>query len=129
MNTTRIDLRDVGSRIKEIRGKQTQGHLAERFGFKQAKISRLERGMVEYLPIDLIYRICKDNENPVSLEWLFTGKGEKFVVEEGEVKVDMPRTDIRLSNIIYMLEHLLNDGNFRGLAKVEDLLGSLLNKE
>lgn len=128
MINSRIDLKDVGSRIKEIRGSQTQAQFAEKFGFKQAKISRFERGLTQYLPIDLIYRICKEDENPVSLEWLFTGKGEKFV-GEGEAKADIPPTDIRLRNIVHMLEHLLNGGNFRGLGKVEDLLGSLLNKE
>ena len=62
------------------------------------------------------------------MEWLFTGKGEKFVVEE-EAKKDMPQGDIRLRDIVQMLEQLLNAGNFRGLGRVEELLTSLLGKE
>lgn len=128
MIINRVDLKGVGSRIREIRGRQTQVQFAEKFGFKQAKISRFERGLTQYLPIDLIYRMCKENEKPVSLEWLFTGKGEKYVVE-GEAKMDTPPTDIRLRNIVQMLEQLLNEDNFRGLGKVEELLASLLGKE
>jgi transcriptional regulator with XRE-family HTH domain len=125
---SRLNFKELGQRIKEIRGGCTQAQFAEKFGWKQANISRMERGEMQYCDLDIIYRICKANGGNISVEWLFTGEGEKNTPDQQD-KTKIPSVDGRLRNVVNLLEQLLNAGNFRGLVKVEELLSSLLNKE
>jgi transcriptional regulator with XRE-family HTH domain len=124
----RFDLKQFGGRIREIRGRLTQIKFGEKFGLRQAIISRLEKGDTQHCDLELIYRICKENDPPVSVEWLFTGVGEQFTSDSQDT-ADIPVVDSRLHNIVRMVEQLHNIPNFKGLVRVEDLLSSLLQKE
>jgi transcriptional regulator with XRE-family HTH domain len=124
----RLNLMEFGERVKEIRGRLTQIKFGEKFSLKQAIISRLERGETQHCDLDLIFRICKENRPEVSMEWLFTGLGEKYISDsEGEENTLV--ADNKLRNIVGLLEELLNARNFKGLADTEELLSSLLKKE
>jgi transcriptional regulator with XRE-family HTH domain len=124
----RLNLMEFGERIKEVRGRLTQIKFGEKFDLRQAIISRLERGETRHCDLDLIYRICKENDPEVSIEWLFTGLGEQYILGSESAK-NTPVADSKLANIVGLLEELLNAGNFKGLVRTEELLLSLLNKE
>lgn len=68
----KIDLKGLGERIKELRGNESQGSFAEKFGVSQADISRLERGTIINPSPELLFNICISSH--VDLQWLLTGE-------------------------------------------------------
>ncbi|WKZ32961.1 MAG: helix-turn-helix transcriptional regulator [Thermodesulfobacteriota bacterium] len=71
----KIDLKALGERIRGLRGVESQGSFAERFGVSQVDVSRLERGSVINPPPELLFNICIRFN--VNFDWLLTGEGPK----------------------------------------------------
>jgi transcriptional regulator with XRE-family HTH domain len=69
---SRIDLRAIGRRIRELRGfEMTQAEFAARIGFAQSYLSALERGEKEPGAAVLL---AISQEFAKSVDWLLTGE-------------------------------------------------------
>ncbi len=66
-----IDLKEVGERVRNLRGDLSQPVFAARHGVKQNDISRLETGRVLNPAPGLLLSIAR--ASAVSIEWLLTG--------------------------------------------------------
>ncbi len=69
---------------------ETQKDLAENLGgFAQLLISRISRGNVHSLPVDLVVSLAEwAEEKGISLSWLFTGSGEMKLPPRGTTDAD-----------------------------------------
>jgi transcriptional regulator with XRE-family HTH domain len=72
---SRIDLRAIGRRIRELRGfEMTQAEFAKRIGVAQSYLSALERGEKEPGAAVLL---AISREFTKSVDWLLTGQAPK----------------------------------------------------
>jgi transcriptional regulator with XRE-family HTH domain len=72
---SRIDLRAIGRRIRELRGfEMTQAEFASRIGVAQSYLSALERGEKEPGAAVLL---AISSEFAKSVDWLLTGRARK----------------------------------------------------
>jgi transcriptional regulator with XRE-family HTH domain len=62
-----IDLPALGSRIKQLRGEQTQADFARQFRISQAQLSKYELGQTAP-PLGLLIRLSKESGR--SLDWI-----------------------------------------------------------
>jgi phage repressor protein C with HTH and peptisase S24 domain len=82
----KIDLKEVGKRIRELRGPQSQLAFARQLNVHQVDISRLERGETVNPSPELLLNICRLQEPAIDMEWLVSGEGQKLkdFIQEGE---------------------------------------------
>lgn len=85
--------KEIGERVKSLRGKMTQAEFGKIFGRSQDAICAYEKGIV-FPPIDVIVKMAQQFN--VSVEWIITGKEspakggkegftfKNFFVREGE---------------------------------------------
>jgi len=67
-----LNLVNIGSRIKELRGNESQFIFANRFDIHQNDVSRLEKGEVKNPKIEILFNIARYYGRP--LTWLLTGE-------------------------------------------------------
>jgi transcriptional regulator with XRE-family HTH domain len=71
---TTIDWKAVGSRLRELRGFDTnQAEFARHLGISQGQLSRYEKGKSE-IGAEVLLRISQHSGR--SMEWVLTGKKE-----------------------------------------------------
>jgi transcriptional regulator with XRE-family HTH domain len=67
--------KQIGKRVRALRGERTQKDYSEAVGVSQYKLCRVERGT--FLPrVSTLISIAR--ESKVSLDWLCTGEDEPF---------------------------------------------------
>ena len=67
---TDVDLRSIGRRIRELRGKSTQEEFAKELGFSQAQLSKYELGQ-SAPPLGLLTKLRKARGKTV--DWILKG--------------------------------------------------------
>ncbi|MCF8722595.1 phage repressor protein C with HTH and peptisase S24 domain [Nitrospina gracilis] len=98
----KIDLKEVGQRIRSLRGSLSQLAFARKLNVHQVDISRLERGETVNPSPELLLNICRLQEPTVSLEWLVSGEGPKVKdsVQKNEGRVSAAEEEfLRLSDV------------------------------
>jgi transcriptional regulator with XRE-family HTH domain len=65
-----IDYKELGAKIKQVRGAATQADFAKQFGITRADVSKIERGEVRPTA-ELLYNICLKRH--LSMEWMLSG--------------------------------------------------------
>lgn len=77
MSKTKLDLHEIGKRLKEARKavNMTQEKMGELYGFPHTAISEMESGKRN---AQLKYLILLINQFNINLNWIFTGKGLMF---------------------------------------------------
>ena len=71
-----IDYKELGAKIKQVRGTATQADFAKRFGITRADVSKIERGEVRPTA-ELLYNICLKHH--LSIEWMLSGHEPSIV--------------------------------------------------
>ena len=100
-------MKTLGSRIKFIRGKESQDSFANKIGVSKGSLGGYERD--ENSPsADAILKICSKTD--ISAEWLLTGKGPMRVEENtgGVYSADRLNKAI-LVDVIEVLEEVLSE--------------------
>ena len=88
MSSKKIVISEIGNRIKQIRGKDTQKEFAKILGFSSSYLSEVESGKTKP-SLELLVRISQIAN--CSLHWLLTGEGfmnlepSEFMVKENLV--------------------------------------------
>ena len=68
-----VDLRAVGSRIRQLRSQTTQEEFASLLGISQAQLSKYELGL-SAPPLGVLVRLIKLFDKQI--DWILTGKNE-----------------------------------------------------
>ena len=76
---TEIDYKNIGERIKSLRGLKSQEDFAKDFGLSQVDVSRIERGEVKP-STEILYNICIKYEK--DLAWILTGEETDLIISE-----------------------------------------------
>jgi len=72
LSQSEIDLRALGQRIRELRGRTTQEEFARGLRISQAQLSKYELGQ-SALPLRVLAKLAK--ESGKSADWILTGRG------------------------------------------------------
>jgi transcriptional regulator with XRE-family HTH domain len=67
-----VSLKEIGKRIRSLRGKENQTEFAGRLGVSQGQLSRYEKGAAAP-SLDSLVRL--KNKSGKSIDWIITGKG------------------------------------------------------
>lgn len=80
--------KNIGRRIREIRKEKnlTQSEFAKMFDITQDRLSKYETGVIG-IPVEILLKISKKFN--ISLDWLLTGKGKKFLGKEQGLDEDI----------------------------------------
>jgi len=90
-----IDLKNVGRKIRQLRGDLSQREFAWRAGIHRNDVSRLERGEFSYPPLEVLVRIIDAAGSPLTLDQLLRGdQGLPFKINDqaAEWKQGRPET-------------------------------------
>ena len=72
LEKARADLKSIGSRIRQLRGRIYQEELATFLGISQGQLSKIERGKLGPSADTLILLVDRFGK---SADWILTGKG------------------------------------------------------
>ncbi|WP_457571282.1 helix-turn-helix domain-containing protein [Desulfovulcanus sp.] len=79
--------KEIGLRIKNVRGKLNQSEFATMLGVHRSTLSRYERG--EFEPsIDFLDHLCSNFG--ININWLLFGKGPKCLSEKASTLIQQP---------------------------------------
>jgi len=124
-----LDTEGIGERLREIRGKESQENFSHKFNLFQTDISRLERGEVTNPSIELLLKICINNDPKIPLMWLLIGEGEKYEGGSDDRKVSKEQddqypdnTDSKLNKLSIQLQRIYEEGDFRKIASIQSIL-------
>lgn len=118
-------LLSIAKRITSLRGEKTQKEFSDILGITQSHLSQFELGKVK--PTTDFYVAVADVLN-VNLNWLLTGKGDKYVTYYGNQ--ELVQENLTLKDTIKKMDNTFADAisNINKISKLESIRKKVKSK-
>jgi transcriptional regulator with XRE-family HTH domain len=94
---------EIGKRIKEVRGSDSQAEFAAKLKVGQSTIARYERG--SRAPDAKFILLLKENYQ-INPNWLITGEGSKKIIQNG---IDTPDQNASITQVVIEHQDMVRD--------------------